>query len=253
MKMKFKKYLLVFVALQFFILLNTQAQQVADTSASAIIEDNSFITKSWTEGWYFLAGIGPSTSVFSQSGRTEHSPSGGHVSSTIGYFSKGGYGFEIGSYIDVPFFYDFGIETPDENRDVDINLWNTLFFLSIRARLPEVQPTSNWDPFIKVFYGFGAGVMFFHLDDDDPWKEALDDRRLQLEGPVFGLSFTNFFNTQSDDVPVWFLELSVSTQLYQERYFIEAAGDLPLVLDKQATSKNDELYVVRLSAGIRVF
>jgi len=243
--------ILIFV-IQFFFLLKVDAQQLADTTTSSIIEDNSFIKNSWTNGWYFLAGIGASSSTFIRSSITEFSPLGGHVSSTIGYFSKGGYGFEIGSYIDVPFFNDFLIETPDVKRELDINLWNTLFFLSIRARLPEIQPSNNWNPFVKVFYGFGAGVMFFHLEDDDPWKDSLKDKRVQLEGPLFGISFSNFFNTQSND-PIWFLELTISTQLYQERFVIEEAGDLPLVLDTNPTDKNDELYVVRLSAGIRLF
>jgi hypothetical protein len=226
-------------------------------------EDNLFLNRTWADGWYCLGGAGYSLFTIDNPEHSRHYyPTAFNVSSALGYHSPGGYAYEFGSYIDVVDINDFKAQRANAGQidpnfqsvnEMDLIAWNTVFYIGIRARFPNViRPTNNFNPYAKIFYGRGVTVYFPGDTDDDEATTNLSDKRIHMEGAVFGFSISNVFNMYNKK-PIWFLELTFQTQMYRDMFFVQENGDLDLELNKAPATDGSLYYVLRLTIGSRFF
>ena len=235
--MKIKKILLIIIALLFVI--------------PAISQENN--TNSNLNGWYFLVGTGFSVSIYeSDASLTTRSNAGGmHLSTSIGYFSNNSYSIEIGSVTSLNEFDKIYMKGADSvTNSVEMTAWNSIFFWSIRARFPRIKPTNNISPFIKIFYGYGSSVGFLHNPPEE--NKALGDVRMHQEGPLFGISFSNIFNTLNSQ-QVWFIELTFLRQIFWERFAIDNSGVVATIIKSEPTNNNDTMMQLHISIGTNIF
>lgn len=221
--------------------------------------DNMLFTRTDFNGWYMLGGVGYSLLNIDAPGyNRDFYPMGMNISSSLGYVTEGLYSFEFGSFIDllnIDHFNSKRFEPLDplfkEVDEVEGINWNTIFYLGIRARIPGLKVNNDFNPYMKVFYGRGVSVLFLDTDDHEVNK-TIDDRRFQFEGFVFGFSLSNIFN-MFNDKPLWYAELTFSTQMTNEYFYVEEAGELPTEIKNDATNDSSLFYLLRLTIGSRFF
>lgn len=236
------------------------------------LDDNQYVKRYPESGFYGLASIGYAMISMKQDlNKPDHYPLGLTVNSALGFASdRAAYSIEFGSYIDLSsmtnvkanrFQWTTNIrellqksdpkrasKLPQQPVDhFDVINWSTQFYVGIRARFPTVVPTNTYNPFFKVFIGRGISVLFLTAEDD-AWEGFLDDTRFQLEGFSFGWSISNFYNV-FDEKPVWFWELSFSSQLSSEYYFVAESGELPTELANESINQQTVFYALRFAIG----
>lgn len=233
------------------------------------LNDNLFMMKYLQAGWYTLGAVGYSlTSLKQDLSKPVFFPLGFNVNSAVGYSSNdGSYSIELGSYIDVVGMEgtDFGrfdwtqvtpnnarLLDPEGLRSLDVVTWSTIFYLGIRARFPNVVPTNTFNPYLKVFFGRGVGVLFLDTDEDDRFEAVIDGKRFHIEGVHFGLSISNFYNVFNSS-PAWFWEITFTNQLSNEYYFVAESGARPTEIANEAIPNQTAFFVLRFSVGTRFF
>lgn len=229
-------------------------------------EDNLLMKRSWVNGWYCLGGIGYSLNSLKDPERSaQYFPAAFHVSSAIGYHSPGGYAYEFGSYLDVIEMNDINVLKQSNNQitnldpkfnklqKIDLYAWNTLFYMGLKSRFPNViRPTDTFNPYFKILIGKSVTVYFPDDAHDDDINTVLSDKRIHIEGYAFGFSISNIYNTFNKK-PIWFWELTFTTQINNKLFYVQESGELPLELAKIPTNNSSLFYVLRLSIGTRFF
>lgn len=207
--------------------------------------------KNWNSGFYLLAGGGPSFAVYdTEYTDREFSSLGFNLYTTVGYYFENLFALEIGST--VTFQYHFGVPIRGFDRyenNANVLSWNSAFFGAIRIRIPKVKHTNNFNPFFKTIIGVGTSVGFIkNLDEEN---EDLKGIRLNQEGPLLGFSIGNMFNTRSRG-RLWFVELTFILQIYWDRYMVQDAEELPIVVDSENLKDRDNLKQFIFTVGIRI-
>lgn len=208
----------------------------------------------WTDGWSFLAGVGTSRSRFVTSAdesKGEVSGIGPNISTSVGYCDRDAYCLEFGSLVSFNLYNNMRVQASDNDTFVgDVNMWETALYLSLRTRVPGFQPYGQLNPWIKILAGYGASVGFFDKVET-PQYQYLKNRRIQTEGPLFGVSLMNVF--QNPNRRLWYLEGSTLLQMHWNTWLVESGGLLPDVTTGPGTRGNPYSLVLALSAGVRIF
>ena len=208
----------------------------------------------WKDGWSFLAGVGASRSRFitsSDESKGEVSGLGPNLSTSIGYCDRDAACLEFGSLVSFNLYNNMRVQTSSGDTFVgDVNMWETALYLSLRTRVPGFQPYGQLNPWIKILAGYGASVGFFDKVET-PQYQYLKNRRIQTEGPLFGVSLMNVF--QNPNRRLWYLEGSTLLQMHWKTWLVESGGLLPDVTTGPGTRGNPYSLVLALSAGVRIF
>lgn len=230
------------------------------TKQNDLLDDNRYLMHTKVPGWYCLGGVGYSLAgIKKERARTHFFPKGFNVSSALGYLHTG-YSFEAGSYIDV-FEADnidarsFSWASVDPElgmaSETDLLIWNTTFYLGIKAAIPGIRANNHFNPFLKVFVGRGVSVLFWEHEQAQN-KNATSDKRFHLEGYSFGLSLSNIHNMFNHDTP-WYWELTLSRQANSEYFYVAESGELPTELANDYVRDQTLGYLVRFTIGARFF
>ena len=210
--------------------------------------------QAWTDGWSFLAGVGTSRSRYftsSDESKGEVSGLGPNLSTSIGYCERDAYCLEFGSLVSFNLYNDMRLKASGGDTFVgDVNMWETVLYLSLRTRVPGIRPYGQLSPWIKILAGYGASVGFFEKVET-PQFQYLKNRRIQTEGPLFGISLMNVF--QNPGKRLWYLEGSTIVQMHWNTWLVESGGLLPDVTSGPTTQGNPYSLVLALSAGVRIF
>ena len=214
-------------------------------------EDKQLLRTTWTNGWYFLTGIGFTGGFIVTNDFSERASGGGHISTAIGYNAMNAYGIEIGSLVSFN-IYDglpaVGDITTEDNYNVIV--WDTAFYWGIRARIPQIIPSDNINPYVKLFLGYGQSVGFI-TDIEIEEYSYLKEVRLHNEGPLYGFSLGNIFNTK-DSSSIWFIEFTLLLQLHWDTHIVESSEELPVIVESKSTTDNKRILRGNLSIGVRL-
>jgi hypothetical protein len=206
----------------------------------------------WKSGFYLLAGTGPSVGIYdTEYTEKEISSLGMNIYTSFGYYRNNFFALEIGSI--VTFLYHFGVPIQGFQRyedDANVLSWNSSFFAAIRTRVPLVGHTNNFNPFVKTIIGRGSSVGF--ITGLDRENHDLKKFRLNQEGPVFGFSLGNMFNSRSSG-RLWFVEFTYILQIYRVRYMVEDDEELPIVAGSEKLDDRDKLHQYMFTVGMRIF
>ena len=214
----------------------------------------------WFNGPYFTAGLGLTYASFTSADETNRSFTGCHITPSIGYWANGSFGIGISAFINYSYYGDLSLTLYDEQPGGAIikrkisgfqaHIWNSSFFLTVFVRIPFVTPTDNFNPFLKVFAGYGINMTWLKGNKAQfVYREA---DRYFTEGPAFGVTLGNLFNTFNDSRP-WFIQISGVFQFYQEQIAIQDTGVLPREIGTIENSQGLFLFQIHVTVGIRLF
>lgn len=212
----------------------------------------SLLKDTWQNGWYLLFGLGPSGQVYSTESLSNRGSIGPHIQSHLGFWAYDAFGIEIGSSVGINFFDQVPLEQTNTNldfTDVGYAAWSSSFYIGIRVRIPAVEPSRYWRPYVRLYQGIGQSVGFFL---DDPPGLNLEGIRVHNEGNVMGIAFGNLFDSLASG-KLWFLEFSVQVFILRTRFAIQGGGVLPIELGSVSVSKDDHIIKTSLSFGMALF
>lgn len=206
----------------------------------------------WNDGWELLYGMGATSSqLVTNNQEIEIEGKGGHFSTAVGYCDLQAYCLEVGSLVSFNYYDEMEVEFSDQEFDIDLWMWETALYLAVRARVPGTRPKGNFDPWIKLLSGYGASVGYPTWSSLAGRDDVLDTR-VHQEGPLYGLSFMNLFNNERAG-RLWFVEVSVITQIYWNSWMVKSGGILPEVTQSGNTDGNPYSLLLSGTLGFRVF
>ncbi len=193
----------------------------------AVHAGKEFTPGKWTKGLHLLAGGGLNTSYFTSGKYREAFGMGLNFKTDLGYYLDDKWAVEWSSIVKF-------------NRIRDYLVWDSLFTLGLRFR-------SGVD-FIRVFYGRAPTV--FYPDEDPVQFRDRSVRRLQYDGPVYGLGVGRMFPTQYGGTG--YVELTGTYQRFEKERLIGTKGEAPVVLTTSEPRPADLLGFV-VSVGLLIF
>ncbi len=218
--------------------------------AEKLQTEDSFLCTKWTDGMYFLGGFGPSAGFMFNDQESARSHGGLNLSTSVGYSVDHYYSIEIGSIVSVQYFDKVpGAETVGLDLG-HVIFWDTAFFWALRVPILKSKYSDNFAPYIRMFQGWGNGVGFIY--DIHGEYSYLNDSRTQLEGPIMGVSFGNFFNTFNED-SLWFIDVTFMLQFFWDGYVVSSTAEVPVVLEKKDLDENYHKIQLHVSCGVRFF
>lgn len=205
----------------------------------------------WKDGWSMLVGAGVSRSRYvTDDKHVEQSGVGPNLATSVGYCNYSSC-LEIGSIVSFDSYDNVQVRTGPDTLVLDSWMWETALFLALRTRLPGIQSQGQFNPWIKLLTGYGASVGYPQRFVT-PGCDSLKDRRIQDEGPLFGLSLSNVFG-EGRPGRLWFLEGTAILQLHWNSWIVRSGGLLPDVQSSFHSSGNPYSVLLSLSIGIRAF
>jgi len=215
-------------------------------------DKNSFFKKNKDDNWYFLVGTGFSGSIYSSNITKTRASTGLHLSTSVGYYANNSYAIEVGSITSFNEFDSISMEgfSTQENQ-AELIAWNTAFFWGVKVRFPGIRSSNLFSPFIKVFYGYGVSVAF--LENLSDKNKEMEKYRMHQEGPLFGVSISNIFNTYKKHKGVWFIEFTLIRQIYWNRYAVNKTGTVATIEKSEPTHNNDYSIQGHISVGMNLF
>jgi hypothetical protein len=207
----------------------------------------------WKDGWALLSGAGITRArYFMEDERVELSGIGPNIANSIGY-CDGNTCLEFGSLVSFNFYDNLRAAVPQTSDTIvlDTWMWETALFLALRSRIPGVPELGEFNPWIKLLGGYGASVGF-PARIHSPGFEFLADHRLQDEGPLFGISLSNFFGRNTPR-KVLYLEVTSLVQLHWNAWLVKSGGLLPAVQASYRTSGNPYSLLMNITVGFRAF
>lgn len=246
----------------------------APAAAGAIdLQDNNRLaTDTFSNGWFFDAGIGFNFS-FLNANNTDpiFSLGGGGLGTSVGYHFNKHIALEFGSQITVSGYRTDLIQNASQFiPDSEIYLLNSFFHIGIRALIPTKKSNPFWNPYIRMYHGINIGLAkVVDIDEEDLADyltanggsaddvQTVIDRfskhKFAIEGLGFGWAIGNYFNVGNSNT-VWFVELSFTLVIYWKQYSVDTTDPvLPQIVETRNTSGNEHYYSVFLSVGIRLF
>lgn len=217
------------------------------------VPDRALALEEWKDGWAMLAGGGITRArYFTEDERVELSGIGPNIANSIGY-CDGRTCLEIGSLVSFNFYDELRATIPRSNDTVvlDAWMWETALFLALRSRVPGVPEMGEFNPWIKMMGGYGASVGF-PAKIRTPGFAHLSDHRLQDEGPLLGLSFSNFFGRHTPR-KILYVEVTSLMQLHWQAWIVKSGGLLPAVQTSYRTNGNPYSLLLNITVGIRAF
>lgn len=207
----------------------------------------------WEDGWSLLAGAGVSSSRYiTRNESREEDGEGPGLMTSVGYCDRGSYCLETGSLVSFNHYEDLLATPPGgEPLRLDAWFWETALFVAIRARVPGTRPRGHFDPWVKLFSGYGASVGF---PDGIPSgaPDSIADRRIHMEGPLYGVSLMNIFHDRAPG-RVWFVEATAFAQISRNNWLIKEGGIVPEVTSSGHTEGNPYTLFLNLTVGLRLF
>ncbi len=209
--------------------------------------------ETWKDGWSLLAGMGVTrTRFYTDNQSQEKEGHGPNLMTSVGYCDRDAYCLELGSIVSFDYYDDMMAAAPNgDSLNLNVWIWETALFFSVRTRLPHYHQHRQFNPWIKLLSGYGASVGY-----PQKWPagtpDSLRSMRIQTEGPLYGLSVMNVFN---NDKPgrVWFVEGTAIIQMNWNNWLIKGGGLLPEVAQTGHTSGNSYTLLLNLTVGVRVF
>ena len=206
----------------------------------------------WNDGWELLSGMGATRSqLVTNNQEIEIEGKGGHFSTAVGYCDLQAYCLEVGSLVSFNYYDELEVEFTDQEFDIDLWMWETALYLAVRARVPGTRPRGHFDPWIKLLSGYGASVGYPTWSSLKGRDDVLDTR-VHQEGPLYGLSLMNLFNNERAG-RLWFVEISVITQIYWNSWMVKSGGILPEITQTSKTDGNPYSLLLSGTLGFRVF
>ncbi len=226
-------------------------------SASALtdrgVPDRSIALEEWKDGWCMLAGGGFTRSrYFTKNEQVEISGIGPNMANSVGY-CDGNTCLEIGSLVSFNYYDHLRSAVPQRNDTIELDawMWETALYFALRSRIPGFPEKGNFNPWIKVLGGYGASVGFPDRIRT-PGFDELNDSRIQDEGPLMGLSLTNFFGRNVMG-KIWYIEATSLLQLHWNSWLVKSGGMLPTVQSSFHASGNPYSLLLNFTIGLRAF
>lgn len=227
------------------------------TSAGAFTDrgtpDRAIAIEEWKDGWAMFAGGGITRArYFTENERMEQSGIGPNIANSVGY-CDGNSCLEFGSLVSFNFYDHLRAVVPRSSDTIELDtwMWETALFLALRSRVPGVPEMGEFNPWIKLLGGYGASVGF-PSRIYSPGFDYLSNHRLQDEGPLFGVSFSNVFGRNTPR-KVWYLEATSLLQLHWNAWLVKSGGLLPAVQSSYRTNGNPYSLLLNITVGIRAF
>lgn len=210
--------------------------------------------ETWKDGWSMLVGSGfTRTRYYTENESVEQHGYGPHLMTSVGYCDRDAYCLELGSIVSFDYYENVqALTSQGDSLALNVWMWETALFFSVRARLPHYHQHRQFNPWIKLLSGYGASVGYPQRILTPGAGDSLSGMRMQNEGPLFGVSFMNVFN---NDKPgrLWFVEGTVITQMNWNNWLIKGGGLLPEIAQTGHTSGNPYTLLLNLTVGVRVF
>ena len=215
-------------------------------------DNGRHLKTNWQDGWYFLFGGGLTGSLYITDNLRNRGAAGPSIQTHLGYWAFDAIGFEIGSLVGFNYFRQVPLEGFGTRiEDIDYFSWNSAFYWGMRARLPGVKHTNNFNPYLRMMQGAAQSVGFF-LNGFDRYP-ALRDLRIHNEGTMIGFAIGNVFNSLNSKRHVWYIEFGVHLFLLRQRFAISGEEVVPIIVNNEAVSKDDRIIQTSLSIGIAFF
>lgn len=216
------------------------------------VPEHSIGIDEWKDGWSMMSGAGFSRSRYiTDDEQLEQSGLGPVISTSVGFCGSTSC-LEFGSQVSFNFYDRINtVSNAGDTVNLDAWMWETALYVSLRSKIPGVPEMGNFNPWIKFMGGYGASVGF-------PSKirtagyDSLANRRLQDEGPLFGMSLMNIFGQKSPG-RIWFVEGTMLLQLHWNSWLVKSGGLLPEVQSVSHSSGNPYSLILNLTVGIRAF
>ena len=205
----------------------------------------------WKDGWSMLVGTGISRSRYvTENKHVELSGVGPNLATSVGYCDQTSC-LELGLLVSFDYYDHLQVHNGADTIELNSWMWETALFLALRARVPGVPQMGWFNPWVKFLSGYGASVGYPQRFIT-PGFDSLKDRRVQDEGPLFGMSVANIFG-QTKPGRIWFVEGTVLLQLHWNSWLIRSGGLLPDVENSYHQAGNPYSILVNLTLGIRAF
>lgn len=216
------------------------------------VPEHSIGIDEWKDGWSMMAGAGISRSRYvADNQQREQSGLGPDIATSIGYCSSSSC-LELGSQVSFNFYDRINtISGSSDTINLDAWMWETALYLSLRSRIPGFPEMGNINPWIKLLGGYGASVGF-PSKIRTPGMDSLRNRRVQDEGPLFGMSLMNIFG-QKEPGRIWFVEGTLLIQMHWNSWLVKSGGLLPQVQSTFHSTGNPYSAILNLTVGIRAF
>ncbi len=204
------------------------------------------------DGFAFFGALGFTNAfVISDKGENEGAI-GPSISTAVSYCEAQVYCIEFGSVVNVNFYDDIkGDSELSGDLDIDLIMWQSSFYLGTRNKFPIVIPTDTWNPWYKVFLGYGSSVGFIR-DVNTSKSKIPDGLRFHSEGPILGLGLVFNFNAFNSK-KFWFIEITQLIQIQRTNYLVQQTTELPLIIDSFNSRNNSHISQTNLNIGIRFF
>jgi hypothetical protein len=217
------------------------------------VPDRSIALEEWKDGWAMLSGAGITKSRnFTENEQVEQSGIGPNMANSVGY-CDGNSCLEIGSLVSFNYYDHLRSAVPQTGDTIvlDAWMWETALFLALRSRVPGIPEMGEFNPWIKLLGGYGASVGF-PARIRTPGFRYLSDHRLQDEGPLLGMSLSNFFGRHTPR-KVWYVEVTSLLQLHWNAWLVKSGGLLPAVQTSYRTNGNPYSLLLNITVGLRAF
>lgn len=199
--------------------------------------DEAFRAEYWAKGIHLLGGIGLSSSVYNNDSSRRHFGAGSYLKTDLGYFLNDSWSLEWSS----------GVKF---NQVDEFLVWDTMFTVGVRYRIPYVPIINSRSTFIRAFIGSSPTVVFLNDAAPEEYKD-LGVERVHFDGRVYGAAIGEFHNSRSGRV--WFYEASISTQELLQQDGIRMEGEVPISILKSATNDQSRIFSVYVAAGALFF
>jgi hypothetical protein len=233
----------VFFSLGFFSIVYSQEGQPVPARTFA---------REWKDGWGLMVGGGVSMSKFINESSLFRSGFGPNFTTALIYCDRIAFCWELGSSVSYHEYDDVEINDPNNGDLVlDFDLWESFFYLSVRTRFPSLSTTEWKNLWLRFNLGYGTSVAFVEEVEVGVF-DAINHPRVHTEGPLLGFSIMNLFGELSNR-RLWYIELSISTQIYWDSFIVEGGQLLPKVVETTRISGNPHLVHVSINIGTRLF
>jgi hypothetical protein len=211
------------------------------TASASFAQDETgddFYPDHWAPGLHLFAGGGLNTSFYSSEHERVEGGVGLNLKTDLVYFFDENWGADWGSAVKF-------------NRIDGLLMWDTQFTLGVRRRIPSEWVWNLGNPYARIFAGRSPTVVF--LDGDDIPGKVHDDNvnRIQFDGSVYGITVGNLAKTKAGTM--WFSELSLTYQKFENESEIKMDGDVPVVMREGPADADSQMWTLTFSIGALVF